>query len=152
MNERERLEKIINTLGINARQFAQEVGIQQGTISNIIGGRNKPSLDVLQKVLNRYHTISSDWLILGVGSMYRSTNDTPDLTIFDDCKEEPAIQLPKSEPTSDNSATAGVSPEITKISMSADTSPSQVPFLNPPKQIDHITVYYTDNTYETFTH
>lgn len=149
MNERERLEKLISVLGINAKQFAQEVGIQAGTISNIMGGRNKPSLEVLQKVLNCYRTISSDWLILGIGSMYRPTNETPNLTLFDDTKEEPAMspspiseQPTKTVPTMPTMSTQPANtPEFPNQSLTNS---------HPAKQIDHIIVYYTDNTYETF--
>ena len=66
MNERERLLKLIADNNMSAKQFAAEVGIQAGTISNIVNGRNNPSLDVMQRVLNRFRTLSSDWLILGV--------------------------------------------------------------------------------------
>ena len=69
MNERERLLQVIEAEKMNAKQFAEEVGIQAGTLSNIISGRNNPSLDVMKRVLNRFRTLSSDWLILGVGSM-----------------------------------------------------------------------------------
>ena len=72
MNERERLLKLIADNNMSAKQFAAEVGIQAGTISNIVNGRNNPSLDVMQRVLNRFRTLSSDWLILGVGNMYRA--------------------------------------------------------------------------------
>ncbi len=145
MNERERLEKLIAALGVNAKQFAQEVGIQAGTISNIMGGRNKPSLEVLQKVLNCYRTISSDWLILGIGSMYRPTNETPNLTLFDDTKEEPAVAIsPMAELTN---VDAGSSIQ----SANASEFPNQSRTISiPAKQIDRIIVYYTDNTYETF--
>ena len=51
MTEKERLEKIMETEGMNARQFATEIGVQSSTISNIMGDRNRPSLEVLQKVL-----------------------------------------------------------------------------------------------------
>lgn len=72
MNERERLLKLIADNNMSAKQFAAEVGIQAGTISNIVNGRNNPSLDVMQRVLNRFRTLNSDWLILGVGNMYRT--------------------------------------------------------------------------------
>lgn len=145
MNERERLEKVISTLGINAKQFAQEVGIQAGTISNIMGGRNKPSLEVLQKVLNCYRTISSDWLILGVGSMYRPTNATPNLTLFDETKEEPAIVLPQTAIPTVADTTKNM-PNTQETAVGTETTQTTA------KQIDHITIYYTDNTYETFSH
>ena len=75
MNERDRLVKIMESEGMSARQFSQEIGISAGAISNIMSGRNKPSLDVLQAVLRRFRAISCDWLIMGVGNMYLSGND-----------------------------------------------------------------------------
>ena len=70
MNERDRLVKIMESEGMSARQFSQEIGISAGAISNIMSGRNKPSLDVLQAVLRRFRAISCNWLIMGVGTMY----------------------------------------------------------------------------------
>ncbi len=83
LTESERLQRIMQEEQMSSRQFADEVGIQAGTLSNIMKGRNKPSLEVLQKVLNRFRTISSDWLILGVGAMYRQKNDSQQPVLFD---------------------------------------------------------------------
>ena len=58
MNERDRVLKIMQSEGMNAKQFCQEVGISQGTLSNIMGGRNKPSLDVMQAILSRFRAIN----------------------------------------------------------------------------------------------
>ena len=41
MNERDRLVKIMESEGMSARQFSQEIGISAGAISNIMSGRNK---------------------------------------------------------------------------------------------------------------
>ena len=73
MNERDRVLKIMQSEGMNAKQFCQEVGISQGTLSNIMGGRNKPSLDVMQAILRRFRAINCDWLIMGIGNMYLSS-------------------------------------------------------------------------------
>lgn len=70
MNERDRLVKIMECEGLNAKQFSAEVGISNGTTSNILGGRNKPSLEVMQAILHRFRSISCQWLIMGTGSMY----------------------------------------------------------------------------------
>ncbi|MFA6582587.1 MAG: helix-turn-helix transcriptional regulator, partial [Paludibacter sp.] len=71
MEVKEKIEKIMEKEQMNSLQFASEIGIQGSTLSHILNDRNKPSLDVLKKILNRFRTISSDWLILDVGSMYR---------------------------------------------------------------------------------
>lgn len=128
MNERQRLEQIIESEGLTAKQFAEEVGIQAGTISNIVNGRNNPSLDVMQRVLNRFRTISSDWLILGVGSMYR-TNGAPDTTLFD-------IKPIEVEQSEHQEIKAEKKPE------QIITAPAQL------KVIDKIMIFYTDGTFE----
>ena len=128
MNERQRLEQIIESEGLTAKQFAEEVGIQAGTISNIVNGRNNPSLDVMQRVLNRFRTISSDWLILGVGSMYRA-NGAPDTTLFD-IKPIEVEQAEQQEIKAENKSEQIIS------------APAQ------SKVIDKIMIFYTDGTFE----
>ena len=94
MNERDRVLQVMQSEGMNAKQFCQEVGISQGTLSNIMGGRNKPSLDVMQAILRRFRAVSCDWLIMGVGSMYiAGTHEEGLLPLFenDDKQAEEAV-------------------------------------------------------------
>lgn len=89
MNERDRVLQVMQSEGMNAKQFCQEVGISQGTLSNIMGGRNKPSLDVMQAILRRFRAVSCDWLIMGVGSMYiAGTHEEGLLPLFENDKQE----------------------------------------------------------------
>ena len=39
------------------------------TISHILSGRNKPSIDFLQKLLRVYSNLNANWLITGIGYM-----------------------------------------------------------------------------------
>ncbi len=82
MTEKERLVKLMELQQVNAKQFADEVGIQPGTISNIMKDRNKPSLEVLQRVLKRYSQVNPEWLICGTGSIYRQKGDSQQV-LFD---------------------------------------------------------------------
>lgn len=133
MNERQRLEQVIQSEGMTAKQFAQEVGIQAGTISNILNGRNNPSLDVLQRVLNRFRTLSSDWLILGIGSMYRQ-NGAPDTTLFD---------IKPIETLNGEESVLPINQEHRPTQQSvAQPVPSE------SKKIDKILIFYTDGTFE----
>ena len=67
MSDKERIESIIKTLGLTARQFAAEIHVQPGTISNMMSGRNNPSLDVMKRIMDRYPTLNPEWLIAGKG-------------------------------------------------------------------------------------
>ena len=83
LDEKDRLATLIQQENVSAKQFAEEVGIQPGTVSNILNGRNKPSLEVMQKVLKRYPQVSSDWLISGEEPMYRKKDDFQQALLFD---------------------------------------------------------------------
>lgn len=67
----ERIATIISTKNMTNAQFAEKVGVQPANISHIMSGRNKPSLDLVIKILKRFPEIRSDWLINGKGSMTR---------------------------------------------------------------------------------
>ena len=126
MNERERIEKVKDTLGLTARQFAAEIHVQPGTISNMMAGRNNPSLEVMKRIMERYPTLNPEWLILGVGEMWR-TKPGQEAGLFD--------QLP---------------PEGVKKKLPTDKKEEPQTPAAPPKQIKNIVVYYTDGTYEDF--
>ena len=71
-----RIAEIIKKEELTSLKFANLIGIQPSAVSHILSGRNNPSMDVIQKILNTFRTINSDWLILGVGAMYRETGET----------------------------------------------------------------------------
>ena len=54
--------------------FADEIGVIRSTISHIINGRNKPGVDILQKVLSRFPELSAEWLLTGNGKMFKPGN------------------------------------------------------------------------------
>lgn len=138
MNEQERLQTILKDVNLNARDFAAEVGISAATMSNILNGRNKPSLEVLQKVLARYRNISTEWLILGVGAMYNGKFDsqTDNLvnSIDSDTSQEDKFQLP-------------LQTKSPARSSKAETS-TTIPMVAPDKKITRILVFYSDGTFE----
>jgi len=67
-----RVNLILKAKNISARQFAEEIGIQPSGMSHILSGRNKPSLDFVQKVIRRWPEINISWLMFGKGEMFVS--------------------------------------------------------------------------------
>ena len=67
MNERERIEFIISMYGLSPSQFADKTGIPRASVSHILSGRNKPSLEILQKVAAVFPEVDLNWLMLGNG-------------------------------------------------------------------------------------
>lgn len=79
----ERIQTIINQEQTTPSAFADEIGISRGAMNHILNGRNKPSLDVLLKIVNRYKNINLEWLIQGVLPMYRTEKVAFQADLFD---------------------------------------------------------------------
>jgi transcriptional regulator with XRE-family HTH domain len=85
MNEKERIEYIINHYGLSPSSFADHLGINRSSISHILSERNKPSMDIFIKIANAYKELSTDWLFLGVGDVFKANNKSYSKTnIIDD--------------------------------------------------------------------
>ncbi len=63
----ERLKILIDMKGLQPSRFADEIGVQRSGLSHIITGRNKPSVDFLQKLIQKYADINVNWLLTGIG-------------------------------------------------------------------------------------
>ncbi|NQT78449.1 MAG: helix-turn-helix transcriptional regulator [Bacteroidetes bacterium] len=71
----DRIGRILKTQKISASMFADEIGVQRSSVSHVMSGRNKPSLDFITRIVNRYPEIDSVWLLTGKGEMLREMND-----------------------------------------------------------------------------
>ncbi|WP_439883054.1 helix-turn-helix domain-containing protein [Pontibacter sp. MBLB2868] len=68
----ERIQQLMEFKGFSSSQFADTIEVPRAVISHIISGRNKPSLDVVLKVIAAFPEISKDWMLLGEGEMLKS--------------------------------------------------------------------------------
>jgi len=82
---RERILKFLKAENKTSAQFAEEIGVQPSGVSHILSGRNKPSLDFVLKMLEKYSFLSTEWLLFGKGTMYR---DSSMQNLFDQSAEK----------------------------------------------------------------
>lgn len=68
---REKLLTLLKNEGLTPGKLAELLGVQPSGISHIMSGRNKPSFDLVQKILRRFPKINPDWLLLDSTEMYR---------------------------------------------------------------------------------
>lgn len=115
-----RLEKVIDYYGESASSFADKIGVQRSSISHILSGRNKPSLDFVMKVLTTYPEVELYWLLNGKGN-------------FPSDKNEPTIESPKPAATQFEE----------KVIAKKLTSKSE-------KSIQRIVIFYNDGSFENF--
>lgn len=62
-----RLERILAYYELSATAFANAIGVQPSSISHLLSGRNKPSLDFVLKVIRHYPEVNLYWLLNGKG-------------------------------------------------------------------------------------
>ena len=139
MNERDRVLQVMQSEGMNAKQFCQEVGISQGTLSNIMGGRNKPSLDVMQAILRRFRAVNCDWLIMGVGTMYvADAREKGTLSLFDN--ENEVVESVKENATTQKTGNPIMSNPSSPEPVVVPTAPSRT--------VSKMLIFYSDGTFE----
>ncbi len=64
-----RVVEVMEHFSNSKSDFALKLGIGLPTIAHIFSGRNKPGVDILQKILLTYPTVNATWLMIGKGEM-----------------------------------------------------------------------------------
>jgi transcriptional regulator with XRE-family HTH domain len=70
----ERLNIIMDFYELSAALFAEKIEVQRSSISHILSGRNKPSLDFVLKILKEFPEVELYWLLNGVGDFPKQPN------------------------------------------------------------------------------
>ena len=94
-----RLAKVIDFYGETASSFSEKIGVQRSSISHILSGRNKPSLDFVLKVLSEYPEVELYWLLNGKGnfpSLPSKTQEVRSSEIQTPSPKKELVQLPNS--------------------------------------------------------
>lgn len=142
---KDRILKVMEREALTPARFSEAIGIQRSAMSHIVSGRNNPSLDVLMKILSTYTHISTDWLLKGEGPMYKTENNNyqpslftendeirPEIRVVPEKSLQSIVELPKSDPKPT---------EIEQVIYEERSS----------KNVSKIMIFYSDNTFETFT-
>ena len=129
---KDRILRLLTNENLSSSKFAEIVGVQRSSISHILSGRNKPSLDFLQKVLSSFPSINSDWLIIGKGEMFKNLRQTE--ISFNNKTEQ---SVPKKEENIEK-----------KETQPADNKPIETVTPTKKRRITKVVVFYDDNTFE----
>ena len=126
-----RLNKILEYYDISAAAFADKIEVGRSSISHILSGRNKPSLDFVMKVVTNFPEVELYWLLNGKGKF-------------------PADSTPQEEKKSQPQETS--TPSSSEGSTKNDVQPSvsQIPSSKSGKEIQKIVIFYKDGSFEAF--
>jgi plasmid maintenance system antidote protein VapI len=96
-----RLNKIMSYYGLSASAFSELIQVQRSSISHILSGRNKPSLDFILKLNSGFPDINLYWLMNGSGDMINSSSSSS--TLSKDLKNQTEFLHPKHTNTKNQS-------------------------------------------------
>ena len=68
-----RIEQILEEQQLSSSAFADIIGVQRSSISHVLSGRNKPSLEFILKTVRAFPSYSTNWLLFG------KTSESPEI-------------------------------------------------------------------------
>ncbi len=143
---REKILRLMKSESLTSSRLAEILEVQPSGISHILSGRNKPSFDMIQKILRRFPRINPDWLLLDSEKMYRDDAQILDLSVADDSDIFSSTQA--SNLSSDLESKNESSQKSSSINNFAEkltnTSTHQ-------KQIRRAVLFFEDGTFESYT-
>ncbi|MBC8006178.1 MAG: helix-turn-helix transcriptional regulator [Verrucomicrobia bacterium] len=149
----DRIKKFIDYMGITPSELADAIGVQRSNVTHVLKGRNKPSFQFIEKLLQIYPRINAKWLLLGEGSMIEGGAKPP--TLFDQAPEPALINKP----------TDKVEREIINEPPPAPKEPTPPPVIKEKKEpendlpgtlfgsekpIERLIVFYNDQTFKVY--
>lgn len=121
----ERLKLMMDYYQLSASAFADRINVQRSSISHLLSGRNRPSLDFVLKVVKEFKEVELYWLLNGKGEF-------PDPAF---ASSAPAKQSSENE--------FGKEAAVNKNQI-------MVPATGPGNKIERIVLFFEDGTFKEY--
>lgn len=122
-----RIKTVMENEGLSPSELADKIDIGRPLLSHVMSGRNKPSLQLILKILNHFPAYSADWILLGreaIGQVDTTKEKTPELK-----QEETVVDNP-------------IKPEDPVVAKNTKSTPSGLP--------EVVLMMYEDKSYEAY--
>lgn len=124
-----RVKELLDYYELSAAGFADKIGVGRSSISHILSGRNKPSLEFITKILRAYPEVDLYWLMNGKGHFLKESDEQPPT-------EETTRQVENTESSKQETS-------ILKNNISQNPS-------NTSKEIHKVIIFYKDGSFDAF--
>lgn len=163
MTINDKIKQILIDKNLTPSYFADEIGVQRSSISHILSGRNRPSFDIIQKIIRRFPDLGYEWIMEEDGSGYgqpsqrnqqryvqdryahSSNTNAPGFTASQPVRtqrsEIPAVPVSFNNGV-DNAAT---------VTVDNESVPAAPVTANGGKKVERILIFYTDGSFREYT-
>ncbi len=149
-----RIQIVMEYYTLSASGFADAMGVGRSSISHILSGRNKPSLDFVMKITEAYPEVDLIWLVYGTGVFPKNK----DMEIKS--KESPKPEIKEILPLQDIPEKLDVAQDLFSQSELIETNMTKkdVEVTNPQptlravdnKEISQIVIFYKDGSFDAY--
>lgn len=165
MNINDKIKQILLDKNVTPSYFADEIGVQRSSISHILSGRNRPSFDIIQKIIRRFPELGYEWIMEDEGqqanqSVSSNYGRTPSRPVAERTDRFSSMQ--PSSSGSYPSQSPGIRSqrnEIPPVSIVEQvptdafqnlSEPPIAPVINTDKKVERILIFYTDGSFKEY--
>lgn len=142
-----RLEIILDYYNLSASAFADKIGVQRSSLSHLLSGRNKPSLDFIIKVIEVFPEVDLYWVLNGKGTFPKSEIKN---TIVEEKKSTPN-EAPVLQNESEVNLFSTAIHKAPENEVQPTTNSHQTPIVsNNDDNIERIVIFYKDGTFKNY--
>lgn len=132
MDLSEKIKLILSHKNTSPSIFADEIGIQRSSMSHILAGRNKPSLDIVQKIIRRYPDLGINWILDGEELEFKAEPEMPE----------------KAMSKQHSGHLVNQTPPVSKVDPTAQAVDTISPLRG--RTVEKIVIFYSDGTFQEF--
>lgn len=143
-----RLEKVFDYYGMSASSFADKIQVQRSSISHLLSGRNKPSLDFILKIVEHFSEVDIMWLLKGNGDFPKNNNEK-DVTTTLSSTEINNIKTPLQQDlfTAEHEFSKN---ELFENTIETKSTMSKIEKNEKENEIEQIVVFYKDGSFKLY--
>lgn len=151
-----RLETIFDYYGLSASSFADKINVQRSSISHLLSGRNKPSLDFILKVIENFPDVELLWLLNGKGIFPKgesSNQEKMNITPIQKIENEQEFNSPdlfSNNVVATENEKNPVFENNSKNFSNTEVFNNPINTLKDNSEIEQIVVFYKDGTFKTY--
>ncbi len=141
-----RLQQILTYYRLSASAFAEKMGVGRSSISHIISGRNKPSLEFVLHILENFSEVTFEWLMYGKGNFPKVKETTSHL--FSKEKIKPEISNTENKPLKNNSKDLFSNTPVIPKPDNQQINESNI--ISTATEIERVIIFYKNGKFEEY--
>ncbi len=148
-----RIKELIESLGYSNTDFAKEIGLNPAIVSHILSGRNKPSLQVIERIKTNFTNVNLDYLLLGQGMLFANVKkEVSEVNMggFSGLPNE-GVRIASVQGAPPPAEIINTEPIETNVKKEEPIEKSIIDNSSPNKAVERVLIFYKDGTFSSYT-